>query len=186
MTAGEARTAMNNLWVIQYWSRRTKSELSSDWNTKGFGEDEWHRGIRQPKERRTVGCRVDKSAAGGDLKTSGKKVTLKGQVKPFASTFFNIERNFWWGQSSELRWTNAEGKRHVVHLCDVTRLGWWLLTFAFNTGELQHTETILCILTHKIVERLNIITRPPYTLRCLSRSGPTMHLLPSARPNLEG
>jgi hypothetical protein len=45
-------------------------------------------------ERRTGGCGVDESAAGRDLKTSGKKVTLKGQVKPFASTFLTLSEIF--------------------------------------------------------------------------------------------
>jgi len=141
--AGEARAVMNYLWIIQYWSRRRKSELSSDWHTKGFGRTSDTVGIRQPMERRTDECKGDEWAAGGDLKTSGKKVTSKGQVKPFASTFFNIERNFWWGQSSELRWTNAEGKRHVVHFCDVTWLGWWLLTWrtSVHRNNFMHTDT---------------------------------------------
>jgi hypothetical protein len=38
---------------------------------------------------------------------------LKGQVKPLPR-LLNIERNFWRGQSSELRWTNADRKRHWV------------------------------------------------------------------------
>jgi hypothetical protein len=178
---------MNNLCIIQYCSRSRKSELSSDWHTKGFGRtSDRHCGIRQPMERRTGGGRVDESAAGGDLKTSGKKVTLKGRVKPFASTFLTLSEIF--GEVSRVNWDELRRREsHVVHLCDVTWLGWWLLTFAFNTGELQYTETILCILTYKIVERLTIIIRPPYTLWSSSRSGPKTHIfLPSARPNLEG
>jgi len=51
-----------------------------------FWSDTAESGRRHCGERKEGGRRVDNSAAKGDLKTSEKKVTLKGQVKPFAST----------------------------------------------------------------------------------------------------
>jgi hypothetical protein len=67
---------------------------------------------------------------------------------------FTIEEHFWWGESSELRWTNAEGKRHVVLLCDVTGLGWGFLNSASVTEALKyarlsnwfiHTDTLISL-----------------------------------------
>lgn len=65
------------------------SESPCNRNTKGLvplGSAEVTE--RDPAAVTVRGRRVRNSvAAGGDLKTSEKKVTLKGQVKPFASTF---------------------------------------------------------------------------------------------------
>jgi len=50
-------TVMNNLWIIQYCSTSRKSELSSDWHTKGFGRtsDTVGSGSRWKEERVGVG-----------------------------------------------------------------------------------------------------------------------------------
>ena len=125
-------------------------------------------GSRRKEERVGVGWRSRRQE--GIWRHQERKLRWKVR-SDHLPRLFNIERNFWWGQSSELRWTNAEEKRHVVHLCDVTGLGWWLLTFASNTGELQYTDTILCILTHKNLEGLTTIIHPSHTLWYSSRSG---------------